>query len=398
MVRLLLFGLIITRVLNIKKVPGDEEDEVAMWLQLKSQSAPEPLSPKSISWMKQQLHSCHQGIDDHDQTCASYDRFHFLPTRLIDVRNGNLRIVEGEFLKHQTSAGINLPKYASLSYCWGNISGDGHNYHTTTSNLVARQADIDICCLPSVLQDAVAMTRALSLPYLWVDALCISQDQLGDWETESSQQNMIYSSAYVTIACLTSSCHLGFLEPKNPQVRMKFQSRVDSSILGGYNIEFAHCDRDRVSRRCNVVKSKSIYPPSRWFSRGWTYQEQWLSSRVLLLGLGFMGLSCAIGLSLEGEQGCYRGLPTIRVLASNTGDYDMGKHWADTVSFYVKRHLTVPEDRLPALSGIADAFSHYMGDGYLAGVWKSDIIRGVLWYKTITQHAEVIGLGSFWNH
>lgn len=361
-------------------------DDVATWLRLEAPYVPEPLSAESLAWCRQELHDCYHGISGHD-TCATPEQSDYLPTRLIDVRDAHLRIVSGKLISQHHHAGQSLPRYAALSYCWGNVAGDATNYQTTSRNHVDRQASLDPVCLPPVLQDAVAMTRALSLPYLWIDALCILQGDRDDWERESAQLHMTYSRAYVTIACLTSSCQLGFLKPWNPQTQMRFRSKIDPSISGAYGIQFANCYRDGLARDYYLDQ----FPPSRWFSRGWTCQENWLSSRVLFVGLDFMAVHCTAGLHTNGQR--YPDETHSRK-ATLFGNPWIRQNWTEIVSLYADRYLTVAEDTLPAMSGIASVFSNFMGDGYLAGVWKSDILRGVLWSYARFAKPQVRSLGK----
>lgn len=58
------------------------------------------------------------------------------------------------------------------------------------------------------------------------------------------------------------------------------------------------------------------------------------------------------------------------------GAYD---EWADLVTLFSGRLLTVTSDRLPALSGAAKKFSRIFDDEYLAGHWKKGIFTGLLW-------------------
>jgi hypothetical protein len=46
---------------------------------------------------------------------------------------------------------------------------------------------------------------------------------------------------------------------------------------------------------------------------------------------------------------------------------------------YTMRKLSFAEDKLPALSGITHKFSESMPDTYLAGLWRGDLVRGLLW-------------------
>ncbi|KAK8043441.1 hypothetical protein PG993_005871 [Apiospora rasikravindrae] len=359
---------------SVQPLPGEDHrnDDVATWLQLERASVPDLLSPETIAGIKQQLSSCYHGIGEHEGVCVTNEPSYFVPTRLIDVRQADLRILSGESISQQSrEAGI-CPSYTALSYCWGKISDVEAEYQTTSQNLEARQTRLE-ANLPPVLRDAVAVTRALSIPYLWVDAICILQDQLGDWETESARLDKVYATAYVTIVCLTSSCQLGFLQPQKPRTNMAFRSRIDPTISGGYRIEFANCYWHSLPRKGH----NDLLPSSRWFSRGWTYQEAWLSSRVLFVGLDFMGISCAAGLFAEGQWTQQGGLQN--AMTQTRASDDFGHRWLKTAFYYLDRYLSVPGDALPALSGVAGIFAASMGDDYLAGVWGSDIVRGVLW-------------------
>ena len=58
--------------------------------------------------------------------------------------------------------------------------------------------------LPRTFQDAVALLSELDIEYLWVDALCIIQDDQADWRHEATKMASIYSHAYLTIAATSS--------------------------------------------------------------------------------------------------------------------------------------------------------------------------------------------------
>jgi hypothetical protein len=66
----------------------------------------------------------------------------------------------------------------TLSRCWG-TSSNVQRTITTSENLEARMAGIDVSTLPKTFQDAVKITRDLGLRYLWIDSLCIIQNDTG---------------------------------------------------------------------------------------------------------------------------------------------------------------------------------------------------------------------------
>lgn len=69
--------------------------------------------------------------------------------------------------------------------------------------------------LPQTFRDAVRITRALGIPYLWIDTLCIMQDSQEDWAKESPRMASIYTNAILTIGGdQFSDCHGGIFEER----------------------------------------------------------------------------------------------------------------------------------------------------------------------------------------
>ena len=53
--------------------------------------------------------------------------------------------------------------------------------------------------------------------------------------------------------------------------------------------------------------------------------------------------------------------------------------WNCIVSIYSRCALTIEQDKLVALAGVARAMKEQMGCDYLAGMWRSDLERNLLW-------------------
>ncbi|WAO94579.1 HET domain-containing protein [Fusarium falciforme] len=90
-------------------------------------------------------------------------------------------------------------RYACLSYCWGKSEFTV----TTRGNLKGHlELGIELKGLPQTFQDAVEVARELKLRYLWIDALCIIQDEDDheDWKRECGNMASIYRNSYLTIA------------------------------------------------------------------------------------------------------------------------------------------------------------------------------------------------------
>ncbi|KAH0425943.1 hypothetical protein CcaCcLH18_10647 [Colletotrichum camelliae] len=99
--------------------------------------------------------------------------------------------------------------YATFSYCWG---GD-QEHKLTMARLSSYQTAIPVTKLPKSIQDAITVIRTLhGISYVWVDSLCIVQDDKDDRDRALAKMGDIYSGSIVTIwAANAESCEDGFL-------------------------------------------------------------------------------------------------------------------------------------------------------------------------------------------
>lgn len=93
-------------------------------------------------------------------------------------------------------------RWIALSHCWG----DAWNrpLQTTQANIWSHLEGIDLKRMPKTFQDAVVVAKAMGIRYLWIDSLCIVQDDLKDWKQESRVVGTIYQNATITIAATHS--------------------------------------------------------------------------------------------------------------------------------------------------------------------------------------------------
>jgi hypothetical protein len=62
------------------------------------------------------------------------------------------------------------------------------------------------------------------------------------------------------------------------------------------------------------------------------------------------------------------------------------RNWYSTVRIYIQRELSYERDRFPAFSGLAKTLTEsYPDQEYLAGLWRADLHRGLLWMPEITE-------------
>jgi hypothetical protein len=119
-----------------------------------------------------------------------------LPTRLIDVSSFSNSANDGLHLVETKDLSSKNVSYIALSYRWG----DSNSLTTSSTSLKDRLRCILFKDMPKTIQDAVIVTSQLKLRYLWVDALCIVQDDKAEWLREAENMAEIYMNSYCTIA------------------------------------------------------------------------------------------------------------------------------------------------------------------------------------------------------
>src|SRR6202000_2965825 len=76
---------------------------------------------------------------------------------------------------------------------------------TKKSNIHEHYRTIPWESLPQTFQDSIALCAEVGVRYLWIDSLCIVQDDVDDWAEESVKMGRIYEEAHFTIAAASAS-------------------------------------------------------------------------------------------------------------------------------------------------------------------------------------------------
>ncbi|KAK4446824.1 heterokaryon incompatibility protein-domain-containing protein, partial [Podospora aff. communis PSN243] len=337
--------------------------ETAKWLGLTPTLSQSYADATRIKWMTDRLKECaqhnHGRIDEQ-----------FIPRRLIDTRGSNLRLVERHDIQNSHTT------YAALSYCWGSADDANLQLKTTTASLEERKLKIGIESLTPVLKDAVFLANTLSIPYLWVDSLCILQDDISDWERQCVEVATLYNSALVTFCAASStSCLEGFLRQRGLRVRLQFESARNPPVTGHFDLQVRYAFHEHMD---------SI--DCRWKRRGWTFQEARASTCQLIFGNSNIHLHCPDRSKTMG----YNVPPSHRLVTPGewTGFGLRETHalryrtWSSVLQMYSlfdARSFTKATDILPALSGLAAQYQGFLKDAYLAGLWRRDLHLGLLW-------------------
>lgn len=174
----------ITTLLNLVKIadkPPVSHNTYLRDVQIGFPELPVAASETHLKILKEWIADC-----DHNHECYS-EANTFIPTRLLDIRNkgsGNIQLLVNN------QAHSRFRRYATLSHRWG--SPQQHRFCTYKSNIEELQQGIKISDLPRTFQDAVRVAYGLGLQYLWIDSLCIIQDDPLDWDTESKLMERVF--------------------------------------------------------------------------------------------------------------------------------------------------------------------------------------------------------------
>jgi len=304
-----------------------------------------------------------------------------MPTRLIDIGHDVSalpRLVLSSNIRHPQQT-----KYAALSYCWGTEMDAKSQFKTEKMSLEHRFVGLPSELMTPTTKDAILLARAIGLRYLWIDALCIIQDDENDWSHESSQMNLVYRHAFVTLCSLNSdSCHEGFLN-RVPAVEMPFQSTIRKAIKGFCLIRLRSRVGIKLDRRRYIWDSIL----SKWNRRCWTFQEKEMSTRLLLFGSLRMHFACARSEWSEGDETVrerFTSGVTDQIIMFKDNRISSGELydcWASLVHQYGHRLVTFGNDRLPAIAGLARMIGEALQDRYLAGLWEGDLLFGLAWHS-----------------
>ena len=265
-------------------------------------------------------------------------------------------------------------KYVTLSYVWGTTSG---GLKCTKANLDSLRINGSLSqentrqYLPGTIQRAMKFTSQLGFDLLWVDSLCIVQDDPVHIEAQINEMANIFSNSCLTLCAadgIDANSGLrgvsGCPQPRN----------IQQDIL-------AFSDGLATSHWIRYMYGSSVYD-----ERGWTFQEKVLSRRVITFTEHGLEWKCQKTAAEEQHH-------HISKVARTYEDFSIAhvdtlwpclKKWDNLVSSYLGRKLTYEKDILRAFSGISNALAGSMSEGFFFGLPQQFFDAALLW--VLTEH------------
>jgi hypothetical protein len=322
-------------------------------------------------------------------------------------------------------------EYVALSHVWG--TGKGPT--TTKETLQSHLKEIAWSTLPRAFQEAVVLTRALGIRYLWIDALCLIQDDTQAKLEESVTMDEIFGNAYLTIAATsaadsssqplfpakTQPFRIQATDNKGQTSRVYVREQPSHYSFKAPFDEGSHMNEWELP--FNISEEANLHTPL--LKRAWAYTERLLSPRVLHFTKSEMIMECREGYSCEcgriddatfdsrttesikqefarlvseannrSQTNGNGNHPDRRLdgvtshlagatIANSSADIlrkreDALQLWSYIITEFTARNSTYDE-RLIAIAGVAKSLLPAMQSGYIAGQWTFSTLS-LLWY------------------
>lgn len=287
-------------------------------------------------------------------------------------------------------------RYLALSYVWGTHA----SFQTLKSNLDALQKRAslvpteddpsstpgndaranpkvaDIEHIARTVADAIDFVDRLEEKYLWVDALCIVQDDEADKQEHLAHMGSIYANAYATIVVTNGAASVGLrgIQDATPPMQRR---------RGGAPYTPVYMRRPE-TMASTVGRHMMSMQQSQWNKRAWTFQEQIFSRRLIILGDAEVTWECHCSVWLEGVAAtasqCARNTAVVAEGFSFHMDPQFGDY-AHHAAQYNARQLSFPEDGMDAFAGILAVLRTAFPGGFLCCLPVMFFDTALLWYN-----------------
>lgn len=233
-----------------------------------------------ISLIQSWVEECQSNHNHSGQRAASQEQLR---------ATGQFRVYD--VIESHLIAPTDRVEYIALSYTWGDalrerqlkdpvswwtaLFDDGEQIQSTSQGRYVRFDK-----LPMTIQDASLLLQRLGWRYLWVDLLCVCQDDHHNEELLITKMHLIYEGASLTVVAAGGE-HANYpLHGVREGTRSSERTWTIPTARGDLNLVLAR------------PELKKLLSSTLWSTRGWTFQEDILSSCGLYFTQGEAFYSC----------------------------------------------------------------------------------------------------------
>ena len=273
-------------------------------------------------------------------------------------------------------------QYFALSYCWGDGTKVEH-LRLTTANFdqlhTPGELSKDNVQVPSTIRDAIDFTACLEFNYLWVDALCISQNDATEMDVQLNLMDRLYKSATLTLVAATGADAWSGLAGafSGSRSNLQFTETVD-------DITLVTASKDYIG----AIEAAA------WSKRAWVLQERNLSPRLLIFTSKQVFWECnQAAWSEELQQECFDCQIQIELDISIARfkkphpDLSPVQRYAFLLAQYTPRELSNQCDALNAVQGLLNDLEAMFPEGFFWGLPESIFDTALLWDFGVYQQA-----------
>ena len=257
--------------------------------------------------------------------------------------------------------------YAALSYVWGRAETVRTTKDTLAYLLEEGSIFAHVHLLPRTIRDTIRLVNLLDIRYLWVDCLCIVQDDLDLKHTQIQEMGSVYARAYVTIIAANGW-------------------DANHGLRGIRNVT----EPRHLSRYGEDNFYESLQPHSSiWYTRGWTFQEMVVARRKIMFHYQVAVWECQCATWHEATR-----TNMIPSITNDTGPVFQINRWGRRRNFswwpdvrqyiemlreYNHRELTFPADGLHAIAGLTTIWNRSFHGGFICGLPQMFFDEALLW-------------------
>ncbi|KAF2492856.1 HET-domain-containing protein [Lophium mytilinum] len=328
------------------------------------------------------------------------------PRRLLDLQDVHPSDDSRSFVKISEGVEESEP-YTCLSYCWGpppHFTLNSGNYQQMVSGLPLQS-------LPRALRDVMQFARRLSFRWIWIDALCLIQDDKDEMSEEIKRMGSIYNSAALTFSLETAiaACdgfyknahakHRGMIPIGAPEEAYRLYKGVLVRKMLDHTL-FQQFDNSTDTDHTDL---------NPLHTRAWVLQETMLSRRLLAFSGQELTWDCVEATACECSY-MNRQMGTLqRSIIHNTNTLqDIPKEmlhgtlrsqtniyssWSRLLEMYCRRKLTVSSDRESGMMGLVWKYEMLLNDKLIAGMWSKHLRHSLCWW---IDGSKARGYRSIW--
>ncbi|KAI1359874.1 heterokaryon incompatibility protein-domain-containing protein [Xylaria arbuscula] len=224
-------------------------------------------------------------------------------------------------------------------------------------------------------KDAIQITRSLGFRYIWIDALCIKQNDTAEKVDEIACMDQIYAHAVLNLSATSAiNGSGGLIFPRNPLIvnpcvseqhdLLAYASEYETQVIQGIVNRRAWVLQERLmARRVLHFTSNQLF----WECPFWEVSESQLAGFFINISSTSFGMKS--NLIPEGAS-------------SYLTERSMRAFWPTIVRSYTKCALSFRQDTMPGISALARVICRSRGLGssdYVAGMWMPDLPQQLLW-------------------